>query len=82
MVVSPNPFNPTTTFTFTLPEAAKVTLEVFDIKGQRVWAQHAAPLQAGEQSIVFDGSSLPSGVYLYRLNAGELTASGKIVLMK
>ncbi|MCX6639365.1 MAG: T9SS type A sorting domain-containing protein [bacterium] len=79
---SPNPFNPTTTLTFTLPYPAKVSLEVFDINGRVVRAQHAAPLQAGEHIIVFDGSELASGVYLYRFSAGNATMTGKMVLMK
>jgi hypothetical protein len=80
--VRPNPFNPTTTFTFTLPEAAKVTLEVFDIGGSKVRTQDFASLPAGSQSITFDGSDLPSGLYLYRLQAGENTVTGKMVLLK
>ncbi|MCX6641050.1 MAG: T9SS type A sorting domain-containing protein [bacterium] len=85
----PNPFNPSTTIRFTLPQAAQVALEVFDINGRVVGVQHVEPLQAGEQSIPFDGSDLPSGVYLYRLAAipsgsGAIptTMSGKIVLLK
>ncbi|MCX6639366.1 MAG: FG-GAP-like repeat-containing protein [bacterium] len=80
--ISPNPFNPTTTLTFTLPRPAKVSLEVFDINGRIVRAQHAAPLPAGEQSLPFDGSDLPSGIYFARLSAGEYTAVQKLVLLK
>ncbi len=84
----PNPFNPTTTLTFTLPAPARVRLEVFDINGRAVGAQHAAPLPtatwypAGTHRITFDGSDLPSGVYLYRITAGQEAASGKMMLLK
>ncbi|MCX6641364.1 MAG: hypothetical protein NTW14_12945 [bacterium] len=97
----PNPFNPTTTFRFTLPQAAQVTLDVFDINGRVVGAHgmrpssggggsagaSLVPLQAGSHEITFDGSGLPSGVYLYRLTMSGSGASpamlcGKMVLLK
>ncbi|MCX6641593.1 MAG: right-handed parallel beta-helix repeat-containing protein [bacterium] len=78
----PNPFNPTTVIRFDLPEAAKVTLEVFDINGRAVGVQHVESLQSGTHEITFDGSGLPSGIYVYRLTAGASTASGKMVLLK
>jgi hypothetical protein len=86
--VSPNPFNPTTTIRFTLPDAALVTLEVFDINGRRVGVGLAPTrLQPGEHSVAFDGYDLPSGVYLYKLETSESGATptmltGKMVLMK
>ncbi|MCX6641737.1 MAG: T9SS type A sorting domain-containing protein [bacterium] len=80
--VYPNPFNPSTVIRFNLPNAALVQLDVFDTNGRLVRAQHAAPLQAGEHNITFDGAGLPSGVYTYKLTAGEQAASGKMVLMK
>ncbi|MCX6638898.1 MAG: T9SS type A sorting domain-containing protein [bacterium] len=79
---SPNPFNPTTTIRFDLSQAAQVTLEVFDVNGRVVGVQHVEPLQAGSHEIQFDGSGLPSGVYIYRLTAGATSASGKMVLLK
>jgi hypothetical protein len=80
--VSPNPFNPTTTISFGLPEASLVTLKIYDSNGRQV-AQLVNSLQpAGVHQITFDGSSLPSGLYLYRLTAGQNTASGKMVLLK
>jgi hypothetical protein len=91
----PNPFNPTTTFTFTLPEAARVTFEVFDITGCRVGVGlDPTRLDAGPHAITFDGSDLPSGIYLYRMTssgsgptgmASQTTptmATGKMVLLK
>lgn len=87
----PNPFNPTTVLTFALPEAAKVTLEVFDVGGRRVRivGLGESDLQAGIHSAVFDGSDLPSGIYFARLTTVPVSAPGtaatavrKLVLMK
>ncbi len=78
----PNPFNPVTTIRFSLPEASWVTVEIFDVCGR----SQGSPLQgwrdAGAQEVIFDGSNLASGIYVYRLQAGQFTASGKMVLMK
>jgi len=80
----PNPFNAETRIQFQLPVAGWVKLEVFDISGRSVRAHSHAPLhmKAGIHNVTFDGSGLPSGIYLYRLEAGEFTASGKMVLLK
>jgi hypothetical protein len=80
--ISPNPFNPSTTIRFSLPEATRATLNVYDITGRHV-AQLVNGLQpAGIHQVTFDGSNLPSGVYLYRLTAGQNSAAGKMVLLK
>ncbi|MCX6640414.1 MAG: T9SS type A sorting domain-containing protein [bacterium] len=79
---SPNPFNPTTNLTFTLPHPAKVSLQVFDISGRTVGVQHVEPLPAGAHTIPFDGSGLPSGIYFARLMAGEYSSVQKLVLLK
>ncbi len=85
----PNPFNLTTVIRFDLLEAAKVKLDVFDVSGRRVGVglslrglASTRVYSPGTHEITFDGSGLPSGVYVYRLTAGEYTASGKMVLMK
>ncbi|MCX6641506.1 MAG: T9SS type A sorting domain-containing protein [bacterium] len=78
----PNPFNPTTTIRYELRAASCVTLEVFNVEGRVVGVQHVEPLQSGAHEITFDGSGLPSGVYLYKLEAGDYTATNKRVLMK
>ncbi len=80
----PNPFNPTTVINFDLPQAAKVTLDVFNVNGCRVEVG-LGPTRLyppGTHSITFDGSGLSSGVYFYRLQAGKYEATGKMVLMK
>jgi spore coat protein CotH len=82
----PNPFNPTTVIRFQLPEAARVALEVFDVNGRLVplgqWTPTTEYFSAGTHEITFDGSGLPSGVYIYRLTAGNYESAGKMVLLK
>jgi hypothetical protein len=70
----PNPFNPTTTFEFGLPEKSNVTLSVFNILGQKV-LEVSTNYDAGNYSYNFDASKLSSGVYIYSMKA--TTASGK-----
>ena len=78
----PNPFNPTTTLSFALPEAARVTLAVYDVGGRQVAELVNGWCQAGSHEVTFNGSNLASGIYVYRLTADNFTASGKMVLMK
>jgi hypothetical protein len=65
----PNPFNPTTTIRYALPQASQVTLEVFDMVGRRVATLAEGPRAAGYHTATFDGRSLASGAYIYRLRA-------------
>ena len=78
----PNPFNPRTTISFTLASETHVTLDVFDVTGRRVAALVDEVKGAGRHAIDFDASSLASGVYFYRLNAGGLVQQKKMVLLK
>lgn len=84
----PNPFNPTTTITFGLPVASWVKVEVFDIAGRLIGlsGSGATPttgyLTAGVHGVTFDGSDLPSGIYLVRFQAGDFNAVEKMVLLK
>ncbi len=78
----PNPFNPTTVISFQLPVASKVRLDVFDITGRNVEARRAVPYLPGSHSINFDASHLASGIYFYRIEAGDFSAVRKMVLMK
>ncbi len=78
----PNPFNPTTTFRFDLPEQAHVRLTVHNIIGQRKVAVIDGVMDAGAHSIVWDASQLPSGVYFYTLEAGSFVETKKLVLLK
>jgi len=78
----PNPFNPETTIRFALPEASRVSLGIYDLSGRLVATLMNGFRTAGTHEVTFDASKLASGIYLYRLQAGEYVAAGKMVLMK
>lgn len=80
--IHPNPFNPTTTISFTLPNAMQVNLSIYNISGRLVETLVNGWRDAGTHEVTFDGSNLASGVYIYCLQAGEYSSSGKMVLMK
>ena len=67
----PNPFNPSTTIRFDLPEQAQVRLVVFDVLGRQISVLLGGTYEAGTHEVVFDASDLPSGMYLYRLETPE-----------
>jgi hypothetical protein len=78
----PNPFNPITTIEFQIPNAATVTLSVFNLAGQEVTSLLNDYVAAGQHRIEFNAENLPSGIYFYRLNAGDFSAMKKMILMK
>ncbi|HYE94827.1 MAG TPA: T9SS type A sorting domain-containing protein, partial [Rubricoccaceae bacterium] len=78
----PNPFNPSTTIRYALPEAARVRLTVYDGLGRLVATLVDADLPAGRHQAVWDASSVASGVYLYRLQAGAFERSYQMLLLK
>ena len=78
----PNPFNPTTTIEFSLPEAGPVRLAVYDVNGRQVRNLADAQLTAGAHSIRFTASDLPFGIYLARLSAGTTQLTRKLLLVK
>jgi hypothetical protein len=78
----PNPFNPTTSIRFGIPAKSEVTLDVFNMLGQRVAQLVNSEMNAGYHTIGFDASSLSSGMYIYRLQAGNFTATKKLMLVK
>jgi hypothetical protein len=78
----PNPFNPTTSISYRLPESSLVNLKVYDASGRLVADLVNQNQAAGTHEIEFDASHLSSGVYLYLLNTGNFQTSGKMVLMK
>ncbi len=78
----PNPFNPTTAFSFQLPARSFVELTVYDIQGRLVAELVNGWRNAGVHEVTFDASDLASGIYLCRLETGDFIATGKTVLMK
>ena len=80
--LSPNPFNPTTAFSFKLQASSQVSLKVYDTTGRLVATLLDGWQEAGTHDVTFDGSNLSAGIYLYRLEAGALSATGKMALVK
>ena len=78
----PNPFNPTTTIAFDLPRAGRVSLDVFDVRGRIVVRLIERDMNAGRHKTEFDASNIASGVYFYRLQAGDFEQTRKLILMK
>jgi len=78
----PNPFNPSTVIRYDLPRASDVRIEVFNLLGQRVLALVEAWQPAGQYSARLDGSELATGVYIYRMKAGEFSATRRFMLLK
>jgi hypothetical protein len=78
----PNPFNPSTTIRYGLPRACDVALTVFNALGEQVATLVQGEQDAGDHEVVFDASGLASGVYLYRLQAGDFLQSRRILLLK
>lgn len=78
----PNPFNPTTTIRYALAEAGPVRLDVFDVLGRRVAVLVDGVVPVGTHEVVFDARRLPSGLYLYRLQAGERIETRRMLLIK
>jgi hypothetical protein len=78
----PNPFNPSTTIKFALPEKSNVILTVFNMIGEKVKDLFAGEMESGYHQINFDAANLPSGVYVYKISAGNFTSSKKMLLIK
>ncbi len=78
----PNPFNPVTNLEFGISELGFVSLKVYDMLGKEVMTIVNEKLNPGKYKVDFDGSGLPSGVYFYRLTAGEFTETKSMMLVK
>jgi hypothetical protein len=78
----PNPYNPTTTIRLHVPQADQIRLELIDLLGRVVATPLTGFIQAGDYSVLFNGSHLSSGVYFYRLTSSQGGLTRKMLLMK
>lgn len=78
----PNPFNPVTNLEFGISNLRFVTLKVYDMLGKEVSTLVNEKLNPGTYKVEFDGSSLPGGVYFYRLTSGDFTDTRRMMLIK
>lgn len=78
----PNPWNPTTTISFQVPKTSFVTIKVFTITGKEVRTLVSREMNPGSYEVDFDGTTIPSGVYFYRMHAGDFTATRRMILVK
>ena len=78
----PNPFNPTTKITYTIPEKSFVQLKVYDPFGKEVAVLINESKEAGNYEVEFNAGNLPSGVYFYRMKAGKFSKTRKFLLIK
>jgi len=79
---SPNPFNPTTTIGFAIPEAGTVSIEVYNVAGQKVDTIANGFMAAGKHSVNWDASGFSAGVYFYTVKAGDFARTMKMTLLK
>jgi hypothetical protein len=78
----PNPFNPKTTISYLIPADGFVTLRVYDVLGKEVATLVNGQKPSGRYNVQFDGSNLSSGIYFYKISAGDYSATKKLILMK
>lgn len=75
----PNPFNPSTTIEYHLPKATDVSLKIYNLLGEEIAILQMGHFSAGKHSVQWNASGIASGVYLYRLQTSDFTATGKLV---
>ena len=78
----PNPFNPSTTISYATPAAAHVRLDVYDVLGREIATLVNTTQAAGRHSVSFDAGKLASGVYLYRISAGEYSSVKRMMVLR
>jgi len=79
---SPNPFNPTTTISFTLAKAGKTTVDVYNVAGQKIDTLVNSSLSAGSHSVTWNASKFSAGVYFYTVKSGDFSKTTKMTLLK
>jgi len=78
----PNPFNPTTTIKYKIPEVSFVILKVYDVLGNEIITLVNEQKPLGNYKVEFNATTLPSGIYFYKLQAGNFVETKKMILMK
>jgi hypothetical protein len=78
----PNPFNPLTTIEFTLPKSEEVKIEIFNTLGQKIYVLLNQHMKAGNHEVEFNVANLSSGIYFYRIEAGEFQDVKKMIMLK
>ncbi|MDZ7762994.1 MAG: T9SS type A sorting domain-containing protein [Melioribacteraceae bacterium] len=78
----PNPFNPSTVIKFAIPQTSEVSLKVYNVLGQEVKTLINTEMNAGSYEVKFNASQLASGIYFYSIQAGDFTATKKMMLLK
>jgi len=78
----PNPFNPTTQISYQIPKNSFVNLVIYNALGQEVTKLVSQPQSSGKYTVEFNASNLPSGLYVYQLQAGEFSSVKKMMLTK
>jgi hypothetical protein len=78
----PNPFNASTTIQYSLPIDADITIEIYNLLGQKIDVLYNGNQQAGNHSLIWDASAVSSGVYFYNINAGDYNISKRCLLLK
>jgi hypothetical protein len=78
----PNPFNPSTTISYDLPKSSSVSLKIFNTLGQLVATLVDERKELGYYAVQWNASNVPSGIYFYRLQAGEFLETKKMVLLR
>ncbi len=80
--IAPNPANPRTTISYSLPKASHVSLDIYSITGQKVATLVNSFIPAGNYNVLFDGSHFGSGIYFYRFQADNFRKTGKMLMLK
>jgi hypothetical protein len=78
----PNPFNPSTTISFQLPKSSMTSLKIFNTFGQEIATLIEGEKEAGSHQVQWNATTVASGVYFYRLQAGEFMETKKMILLK